>query len=306
MITRQTRDALRAAAREPTPDRYGGLQWPAAYGGPRVRVVASPEAQQRALLLLDAIVKTIDALGCKQRKPREEWDRSVVFELRETRFTLRIRERTRQVDHVLTEAEKQRKQKYMHSFAPKYDHVGTGDLIIELVREGWNKCFLQLKDGKRAGRVENRIAELALAVLHQADRDLAMAHQAKIAHQNRLVEEKRAREEAERRRIEEERREAELACQNRLLNMVEGWNAASHLRTFIAEVRSRLTEASLEEYDRDLLERWLRWASRVADERDPFRRPMEGLPEGTHPGIREVEQRERETPRDASAGEEPA
>jgi len=294
-ITRQTRDAIRANSRKPTRDRYGVLQLPPEYDLPRVTVNTSSGSEQRALLLVDAIVKTLDALGCKHRKADREWDRSVVFELREMQFTLKIRERTKRVDHVLTEAEKRDAKRFKYSFAPKYDHVGTGDLFVELVRSRWNSSFLQLKDGKRAGPVEDRIAEIALAVLREADWDLERAHHAEIAHQQKLEAEKRAREEAERRRAEEERRKAEIACQDRLLSLVDDWSAASNLRTFIAEMQAVISEATLEEYDRDLLERWLRWASRVADERDPFTHPLENLPERTHPGIRQSEQRERES-----------
>lgn len=293
-ITRQTREALEAASRPPTRDRWGVLEHAPRYPLPHIHVSTSKELRQRALLLVDALVKTFDAMGCQQRAPRDEGTRAAIFELRGLQFTVRVRERTKRVTHVLTDEEKRKQERYRYSFAPKYDYNHAGELFVELIRAQWSSAFLQIKDGKRAGLVEERIAEVALAVLRQADRDLERAHQEELDRQRRVERERLEREEAERRRVEEERRQAELACQKRLFSLAEDWQATAVVTTFLAEVWRRLEDGGLDGDDRALLQRWLQWGARVARERDPFSRPLSEFPEVTHPGIREAERCSRE------------
>jgi hypothetical protein len=295
-ITRQTREAVEAASRRPTRDEWGGLRMPPAHKGPRVEVNTSGALRQRALLLLDAMVNTFEAIGVQQRDHPDEWNRSVVFELRGLQFTLRIRERTRRVAHVVTEEEK--RDKYAHLFAPKYDYQHVGELFVELAQVRWNHQFVQFKDGKRAGLVESRIGEVVLAVLREADRDLEQSHERELARRRKLEQEKLERVEAERRRLEEARRQTELACQDRLIAMAEGWQTASSIRNFVAVVHKRMADAELSEFDRSVLDRWLRWAASVAFDRDPLSRPVADFPDITHPGFKEAERR-----REQGAGE---
>ncbi|MCC5785908.1 MAG: hypothetical protein JJU33_04305 [Phycisphaerales bacterium] len=293
-LTRMTREALAAADRKPRRDSRGTLISEPRYMEPYIAVSASKELRQRALLLVDAIVKTLHGLGCEEHPPKDEWNRTAILGLGGYRFQLRIRERTRRTDHVLTPDEKRNKERYSYSFAPKYDYVHTGELFVELNRAGWSHDFFKIKDGKRAGLIEDRIAEIAMAVLQEADRDLERAYQQKLAAERERERRQLAAQEAERRRIEEERLKAEQACRDRLAGLAEDWHMAGSVRLFIAEVRRRLTEETLTADDKDLMERWLCWADRVADECDPFTRSVGDLPECTHPGIKSHERAIRE------------
>lgn len=292
-LTRRSRDALKARTRKPTRDRWGVLQHPEPYSEAHVPILTSKDQQQRALLLLDAIAKTFDALGVEQKDSGDRWHRGVVFTLREWDFGLRIKEKTKRHDHVLTEEEKALRTRYRHSFAPKYDYVHTGQLLVELTYAGSGSQLLQLKDAKRAGPVEDQLGRLALAVVQRADSHLARKARAIVERQHELERQKRDREEAERRRIEEERRKAERACQERLCQLADDWRLATSLDAFLREVEQRIRSSPMNCQDRDLLERWLRWAESVAQGRDPFGRPLDSLVEVTHPGLRE---RERQSP----------
>ncbi len=293
-ITRQTRDAIEIASRKPTRDHMGILQYPRRYELPHLEVSTSREQRQRALLVIDAIVKTFDAIGCKQKVSRDDYHPSVTFEFRGFAFRLRVRERTKRVPHVLTNEEKQRQAKYGSSLAAKHDYEHTGELYVELMHAQWNSTSFQIMDGKRAGQVEARVLDVAIAVLVEADRHLKRLHDQRLEDERRIEQQRREREEAEQRRIEQERRQAELDCQNRLIGLSDDWRTAANLTAFLAEVEHRLAGSTLDEHDRDLLERWLRWGSRVIGEVDPFGQPLGDLPEVTHPGIKERERRERE------------
>ena len=293
-LTRRSRDALKASNRKPTRDRWGVLQHPEQYTESHVPVSTSKEQRQRALLLLDAVVKTFDAIGVEQQESGDRWHRSVVFVLREWKFSIRIKEKTKRHDHVLTEQAERARQRYKHSYAPKYDYLHTGQLMVELTYAGSGSHFMQLKDGKRAGPVENQLARLALCVVQRADSHLARKAREVEERHREIERQNREREEAERRRVEEEARKAELACQDRLLRMAEDWRLVSSLGSFLEEVGRRIGAADVTDHEGDLLERWLRWGTSVAKERDPFGRPLGDLPEITHPGIRESERRARE------------
>jgi len=301
-ITRQTREAMELASRKPTRDRRGVLQHPPRYGLPHLDVSASGGQRQRALLVADALVKTLEAIGCKQTVSGDEWRRAVVHELRGFAFRLRVREKTRRIAHVLTDEEKRRTARIGMSFAPKYDYEPTGQLYIELLEPRWNSSLFQIKDGKRAGGVEKRIADVAIAVLVGADKRLRRAHEHRIEQQRQIERQRQEREEAEQRRIEDERRQAELDCQNRLIGMSKDWQTAANLSAFLTEVERRLAESEVDEHEQDLLERWLRWGARVIEEVDPFGMPLGDLPEVTHPGIKERERREREAAAPSPSG----
>ena len=126
-----------------------------------------------------------------------------------------------------------------------------------------------------------------------ADEELERAHQQKWAAEREREQRRLAAQEAERRRLEEEQRKAEQACRNRLAALAEDWQVAGSVRLFLTEVRHHLAEQSLGPEDSDLMERWLRWADRVADDRDPFSQAVGELPERTNPGIKERERSAR-------------
>lgn len=58
---------------------------------PHVAVSTSKELRQRALLLVDAIVKTLHDLGCEEHPLKDEWNRMVIFGLGGFRFQFRVR-----------------------------------------------------------------------------------------------------------------------------------------------------------------------------------------------------------------------
>ena len=88
--------------------------------------------------------------------------------------------------------------------------------------------------------------------------------------------------------------------------MAEDWRIATSLGSFLEETERRIGSAELTGIDRDLLERWLRWAESVARVRDPFSRPLIEIPEATHPGILEAERlaRNERTTEDQRSAEE--
>ncbi|MEZ6235172.1 MAG: hypothetical protein R3B68_13370 [Phycisphaerales bacterium] len=256
-------------------------------------VATSKALRQRALLVVEALVGTLAAIGCVERPSTDRRDRTVLSEPMGFRFLLRVRERTRRTAHVLTEEEQRSKARNGYSYAPKHDDEHTGELSIDAFPEGSSLEFAKFKDGPKAGPVEDRIGDVATAVIRHADQELRRAHERKLAAQLERERQRRAAEEAERRRVEDEQRRQEQACRDRLVRVADDWHAAQLIRRLLEATQSRLASETLEPEAGNLLERWMRWGHRVADELDPERVSLAELPELTHPGVREQEARER-------------
>ena len=295
-LTSRTRDWLDACHRPVERNRFGGIRYSSQgpqLDGPPIGMRVFREQAARALRVLDAILRTFEALGIKPEKAREEWRKVMEFEMRGYRFGLRIVERTKRHDHELTPRERSSIERTGRHWGPRYDYKPTGELRLALTYSGFDAPWAEFKETRKIP-VEERIPQLVLAVLRAADDWLRRQDEAKQA--KTLAEEKRLREaeEAERQRIKAERHQVDLACQGRLLDTAEDWYRTRRLRRFLLLVRAKARSSELDSYDRDLLERWLRWADSVIESRDPLNRPLGEVPDLTHPGIREAERRRGE------------
>lgn len=233
-ITRNTREALSSGDKKPTRDRHGIFNQPERYTEPHVLVSVDNSQRQRALLLLDAVLRTLDRMGFQREPPRDGFDRSVIFLMANFRFRLRIRERMKRRDHELSEEEKRDKEKWGWSFAPKYDYEFAGDFFLEVLYESSAYSLVSVKDGKRAGLVETQIARFATDLLRHVDRDLRRAHDRKLeAERCRKAEEERRKREEEARERERLRQE-ELARERRLFELADRWTQSQRLTAFLA------------------------------------------------------------------------
>lgn len=257
-ITRSSRKALSFGDKKPTRDRYGILKNPVRYTEPHVLVSVDKSQRQRALLLLDAVLKTLDRMGCKREPPRDDFDRSVIFSIANYRFRLRIRERMKRRDHEPTAEERQKKRQWGWSFAPKYDYDFVGDFFLEILYETSASAIVSVKDGKRAGLVETQIGRVAIDLLRHVDQDLRRAHDRKMeAERYRQAEEDRRKQEEEAREHERLRQE-KLARERRLFELAERWEQSQRLTAFL----DRLEESGAAANSEYGIEAgaWFRWA----------------------------------------------
>ncbi len=212
----------------------------------------SPESQQRAFLILDALFCAVEELGGKVNAD---------LSMRVMADTVRIRiaEGQDKVKHELTKQEARALVEYndrvkRNGWASKpqirkYDSIYNGKLRIifdngEYIRD----------TGKE--KLEDRLGDLFVRLYENSE-------EARIQRE-RLEEERRKREEEARRQAEiQKRKEDEVRRTRELLNQAEDYKIACEIRQYIAAV-ARQKDITPE------TAAWIEWANRKADWYDPI------------------------------------
>ena len=212
----------------------------------------SPESQQRAFLILDALFCAVEELGGKVNAD---------LSMRVMADTVRIRiaEGQDKVKHELTKQEARALVEYndrvkRNGWASKpqirkYDSIYNGKLRIifdngEYIRD----------TGKE--KLEDRLGDLLMRLYENSE-------EARIQRE-RLEEERRKREEEARRQAEiQKRKEDEVRRTRELLNQAEDYKIACEIRQYIAAV-ARQKDITPE------TAAWIEWANRKADWYDPI------------------------------------
>ena len=212
----------------------------------------SPESQQRAFLILDALFCAVEELGGKVNAD---------LSMRVMADTVRIRiaEGQDKVKHELTKQEARALVEYndkvkRNGWASKpqirkYDSIYNGKLRIifdngEYIRD----------TGKK--KLEDWRGDLLMCLYENSE-------EARIQRE-RLEEERRKREEEARRQAEiQKRKEDEVRRTRELLNQAEDYKIACEIRQYIAAV-ARQKDITPE------TAAWIEWANRKADWYDPI------------------------------------
>ncbi|MBS6735242.1 MAG: hypothetical protein KH275_08625 [Clostridiales bacterium] len=212
----------------------------------------SPESQQRAFLILDALFCAVEELGGKVNAD---------LSMRVMADTVRIRiaEGQDKVKHELTKQEARALVEYndkvkRNGWASKpqirkYDSIYNGKLRIifdngEYIRD----------TGKE--KLEDRLGDLLMRLYENSEEDRIQ--------RERLEEERRKREEEARRQAEiQKRKEDEVRRTRELLNQAEDYKIACEIRQYIAAV-ARQKDITPE------TAAWIEWANRKADWYDPI------------------------------------
>jgi hypothetical protein len=256
------------------------LHWPRGEkSGPIVRVEVSDPHRDRAVRVLDALLRAADALGWQFEAPPPPTDEprrhvsayehhlptppvfgQLVVE--DEPFILRIDERRARSDHVPTDAEKAKLRRKEYVYMPHWDYEDTGELRLHLSEPKWNRALKTWKDSKTR-RLEAQIPSILHALL---DRSL----------QNKTDRLERARQEAEYREHERqrelilERREAHQKLIHELEHQAGAWHRAQYLRRYLRAARrttgTTTITANLQGESID----FLAWAEHYIDQLDPL------------------------------------
>jgi len=234
--------------RKGKPDESGRLRyWNVADNRPGLSVRVSKDTMPRALLIMDTLIKALEARGCTV-----EAEDGTVCNIGETQVPFYLWERVRRTERVLTEKEKEKPWWYKN-----YEFIPTGELVFTLDeycvdRKNW-------ADGKRR-KLEDKLNNIVAGLFAAAE-------------QLRLREIERREEEA--RRAETARKRAELEHQLRIQEergkqldvFVDSWIRSKNLRQFLKECEDALRLQNESRIPSD--EYWLRWARAYADHIDP-------------------------------------
>ena len=212
----------------------------------------SPESQQRAFLILDALFCAVEELG-------GQVNADLSMRVMADTVRIRIAEGQDKVKHELTKHEARALVEYndrvkRNGWASKpqirkYDSIYNGKLRIifdngEYIRD----------TGKE--KLEDRLGDLLMRLYENSE-------EARIQRE-RLEEERRKREEEARRQAEiQKRKEDEVRRTKELINLAEDYRIACEIRQYIAAV-ARQKDITPE------TAAWIQWANRKADWYDPI------------------------------------
>lgn len=225
----------------------------------------SSVACERALLILDALFKTVSERGHKvelRTRREEHWARFAIKAIVSGQeIDIALTERVRRSDHVLTPAELAKKKRGEYVYPPTYDFTPTGRLTLRLGGPWRVLRHNTWADGEKR-RLEKVLGQVVLGLedgavrMHESDRR---------REQERKQEEERRRQRA----IAEARAGHQKALAKDLSEMTARWSEAGQIRMFLDAVEERVPG--------DLKSQgfmaWLAWARGYADSLDPLTGP---------------------------------
>jgi hypothetical protein len=225
-----------------------------------LRVRTSVTQLERALILMDTLIKQFEDKGCKVRISEKNAETELV--LKEGTIVFRLDERTKQTSPPPPPRPPGRRgEHYYEPWRPAYVLVGTGEFTLEFSR-GLSNCPSTWKDRAKAS-LEAQLHEVIAAIPSWEAALLA----------NRIQrEEREARErEAEKRRVAAVRAQEILRLQRaRLVNNIRAWEQAERLRRFIAAFEQKGDQSPE-------AQAWLEWANLQVQALDPLCSDLKGV-----------------------------
>lgn len=214
----------------------------------------SPAARNRALRLMDALLKAFEGRGYAVTA------RGVTIE--GEMVPLGIIEKEDKTLHVPTAAEIARKRQHSWERSPTWDYTPNGQLSIFTDAYVWWRRDLRKRwsDG-RSARLENALNDIVVGLVA-----VGAALRERADEQRREAE---ARAEQERQRQERIRQaKMEKARRDNLVASTTEWAKAERIRKLVAAVErcAAMDEAA----DASETAAWVAWAMRVANELDPL------------------------------------
>jgi|GEM_PF-671353 len=229
-----------------------------------LRIRVSPDVLDRALLVMDTLLKESEQRGCTWAVTKEGTT-TVTYEGEAMKIELRERLTRREIPPPPPpEPRPGRRPRWQSDYTPTYyptkEWVSSGELTFEIderggqgVRRSWTDTKRKLID-VRLGDILDGLAGMAAGIKAEREKraewqrrwDLKQAQQAELARQIEALRLVRAR-------------------------MVEGllrWEQAGRLRRFTNAVEAHL--AHVEEGSADAGRQWLAWAREQADLLDPI------------------------------------
>jgi len=231
----------------------------------------APNSLSRALRIMNALIKGLEVRGFEVETEENKTPSTYVLILDE-KIYFSLNERVRREDHVPTEKEKRKLERYRFAYVPPWDFIPTGELTLRIDTYGKYGTRKTWADA-RTQRVEELLNDFVFAAIKTA----GCKRQERLEREEyyrRLEEERRRREELERLRQAEEDRRRDLE------NKAELWAKANQLRAYIREVEKAASARPLSQDFLEKLKKWLSWATQHADRLDPLesRLPFEKDP----------------------------
>jgi len=232
------------------------------YDRPCLDVRVSPSSLDRALRIMDALIRGFEADGFSVSIETHSKAPCCVSVHGEKLHFL-MSEGYHRTAHVPTREEEAEKRARSFWETKKYDYHPTGILSLR-INESWAYGKRKTWSDSRKGRLEERVGEFISGAVF-------IARVLKVERQKR--EETERRREAERlRREEEERcRAKEKGRLEVLEQQAAAWSRSERIRAFVGAVESGIASIEMSEDQRNRANDWMAWARNHADQIDPVR-----------------------------------
>lgn len=226
-------------------------------------VQVSRESTDRAVRILDALLKALEARGFSVTV-KDEPKRTTTLSILDETLEFGLEEIVARQEHVLSSAERKKKEKSPWSTygIPQYDFLPTGRFSLKLKNLWLRGVRMTWSDGK-VQRLEDRLNAFIVGLINAAVRK----------REDRLERERREREWEEERRRREEKARLIRQEKERLAGLekeAENWRKSQSLRAYIDAVRESAIREHGEIREGGELDRWLIWATEQADRLDPL------------------------------------
>lgn len=233
---------------------------------PRLDIRVSRPCLDRALRIMDALCKALEARGYPVEVDDEgKWSTSAV--ILEERVFFVLEEQTRRVEHKPTAQERLEAKLYSWKKWPEYDQVLAGTLRLRIVDTNYLAVRTTWADGSKQ-RIENCLNGFIAGVFEVAE---AM----KRRRIDQAEAEKRRQEEATRRFELQQLQWLEEARERELDRQAGVWEKVLRIRAYVDRAREAGVVYLPESVKFETLPQWLEWATRYANSLDPFRRRPE-------------------------------
>lgn len=227
-----------------------------------LRVRTSATQLERALILMDTLIKQFEDKGYKVRVSEQNAETELV--LKEGVVTFRLDERTKQTvpPPPPPRPPGRRGEHYHEPWRPAYILVGTGEFTLEFGKYQIRNCPNTWKD--RANRTLEAQLHEVMAVLPSWEAEL-------LADRLEREERKAKEQEAEKRRVAAARAQEMLRLQRvKLVNHLRTWEHAERLRRFITAFEQKGDQSP------EALA-WLEWANLQVQALDPLCSDLKGV-----------------------------
>lgn len=234
-------------------------------------VAVTPATVDRAMRILDAAIKALEARSFRVKAGVGDPPQTVVEALGET-ISFMMEEWIRRVELPPPEKDD---SLYFHLYGrsePEYEYVPSGELRLIITNAPSYEVQRTYRDsaGRRIETARNcfidGVAKAAETIRRNRD-------EAKREREERAELERQAKE-AERIREEEEERVRKFEGQ------LAAWGDSERLRDFIARVRERAEQVGRDSSPGSRLGQWLAWAEGRAERLDPIDRLLRELNDG--------------------------
>jgi hypothetical protein len=226
-------------------------------------ISVSEASLPRALRIMDALVKGLDARGMPLRITELEGKQRSCVTLLDQKLAVRLVENMLRTEREPTAKEREEIKKYGHTYLPnRYVYQTTGMLKLGIIGSYYDEIRNVVADGKHQ-RIEQCLNDFVVKLEAEAVRRKREAE-----HRER---EERLWEERERRRRErEEKQRKEMERLKALEEEVREWKRAEGIRAYVAAVETKAVHEGSTTDPNSELGQWLAWARHKADWIDPL------------------------------------